>query len=122
MKVLWRLYSLHMILYANVYMHCQSSQSIAHHGDNNNWGEYNTVEEVIAAAQNRAKVASKTMPDCLGGGIGASSPVWMRDYSSPNDREPKNRKAWEMIGMCFADVLSMYFCSCYHELPNNVCI
>ena len=44
----------------------------AHHGDNNNWGEYNTVEEVISAAQNRAKVASKTMPDCLGGGIGAS--------------------------------------------------
>ena len=58
----------------------------AHHGDNNNWGEFNTVEEVIATAQNRAKVASKTMPDCLGGGIGASSPVWMRDYSQPNDR------------------------------------
>jgi hypothetical protein len=62
----------------------------SHHGDNNNWGEYNTVEDVIAAAQNRAKVASKTMPDCLGGGIGANSPVWMRDYSQPNDKEPKN--------------------------------
>lgn len=37
------------------------------------------------------------MPDCLGGGIGASSPVWMRDYSQPNDREPKNRKANDMI-------------------------
>ena len=71
----------------------------AHHGDNNNWGEYNTVEEVIATAQNRAKVASKTMPDCLGGGIGASSPVWMRDYSQPNDKEPKNPKANAMIGM-----------------------
>ncbi|KAL7536112.1 hypothetical protein ACHAXR_006922, partial [Thalassiosira sp. AJA248-18] len=70
----------------------------SHHGDNNNWGEYNRVEDVIAAAQNRAKVASKTMPDCLGGGIGASSPVWMRDYSQPNDREPKNaRKANAMI-------------------------
>jgi len=56
------------------------------------------VQEVIAAAQNRAKVASKTMPDCLGGGIGASSPVWMRDYSQPNDREPKNPKAKSMIG------------------------
>lgn len=61
-----------------------------HHGNNNNYGEYDTVEEVIAAAQNRAKVASKTMPDCLGGGVGAASPVWMRDYSQPNDREPKN--------------------------------
>ena len=57
-----------------------------HHGDNNNYGEYDTVQEVIAAAQNRAKVASKTMPDCLGGGVGAASPVWMRDYSQPNDR------------------------------------
>jgi len=69
----------------------------AHHGDNNNWGEYNTVEEVISAAQNRAKVASKTMPDCLGGGIGASSPVWMRDYSKPNDAEPKEPRAKQMI-------------------------
>ena len=65
---------------------CSQLCASAHHGDNNNWGEFNTVEEVIATAQNRAKVASKTMPDCLGGGIGASSPVWMRDYSQPNDR------------------------------------
>ncbi|KAL7545063.1 hypothetical protein ACHAWF_008426 [Thalassiosira exigua] len=69
----------------------------AHHGDNNNWGEYETVQEVIAAAQNRAKVASKAMSDCLGGGIGASLPVWMRDYSQPADREPKNRQAGKMI-------------------------
>jgi len=41
------------------------------------------------------------MPDCLGGGIGASSPVWMRDYSQPNDKEPKNPKANAMIGMYF---------------------
>ncbi|KAL7464144.1 hypothetical protein ACHAXS_004479 [Conticribra weissflogii] len=71
--------------------------SKSHHGPNNNWGEYNTVEEVIAAAQHRAKVASKAMPDCLGGGIGASSPVWMRDYSQPNDAVPKNPRAKEMI-------------------------
>ena len=69
----------------------------AHHGDNNNWGDFESVEQVIAAAQNRAKVASKTMPDCLGGGIGASSPVWMRDYSQPNDQEPKNPMAKNMI-------------------------
>lgn len=50
------------------------------------------------AAQIRVKVASKTMLDCLGGGIGASSPVWMRDYSQRNDKEPKNPKAKDMIG------------------------
>ena len=79
---------------------------LAHHGDNNNWGEFNTVQEVISAAQNRAKVASKSMPDCLGGGIGASSPVWMRDYSQPNDREPKNPKAKNMIGKCLVYYIS----------------
>ena len=68
-----------------------------HHGDNNNWGDYKTVEEVINSAQHRARTASKSMPDCLGGGIGASSPVWMRDYSQPNDAPPKNRAAKEMI-------------------------
>ena len=84
------------------YSHTQKIPTKAHHGDNNNWGEYNTVEEVIATAQNRAKVASKTMPNCLGGGTGsgAASPVWMRDYSQPNDKEPKNPKAKDMIGMC----------------------
>ncbi|EED86822.1 hypothetical protein THAPSDRAFT_264391, partial [Thalassiosira pseudonana CCMP1335] len=38
------------------------------------------------------------LKDCLGGGIGASSPVWMRDYSQPNDKEPKNPYAKTMIG------------------------
>mmetsp|Transcript_30864 Transcript_30864/g.39866 ORF Transcript_30864/g.39866 Transcript_30864/m.39866 type:complete len:487 (-) Transcript_30864:3-1463(-) len=75
----------------------------AHHGENNNWGEYNTVEEVISAAQNRAKVASKTMPDCLGGGIGASSPVWMRDYSKPNDAEPSEPLAKQKIRAALAE-------------------
>jgi hypothetical protein len=68
-----------------------------HHGDNNNWGEYSTVEEVINSAQHRARTASKSMPDCLGGGIGASSPVWMRDYSQPNDAPPKNRGAKDLL-------------------------
>lgn len=68
-----------------------------HHGDNNNWGDYKTVEEVINSAQHRARTASKSMPDCLGGGIGASSPVWMRDYSQPNDAPPKNRSAKDLL-------------------------
>lgn len=68
-----------------------------HHGDNNNWGDYQSVEEVINSAQHRARTASKSMPDCLGGGIGAASPVWMRDYSQPNDAPPKNRGAKELM-------------------------
>jgi len=60
-----------------------------HHGENNNDGEYDTVEEVLEAAQRRAKAAAATMPECLGGGIGSASPVWMRDYSNPSDNEPK---------------------------------
>jgi hypothetical protein len=70
---------------------------IAHHGDNNNIGAYESPKEVIEDAQKRAKAASWTMPDCLGGG-NESSPVWMRDYSSPPDKEPSNRKAQAMIG------------------------
>jgi len=72
---------------------------------------------VIAAAQNRAKVASKSMPDCLGGGIGASSPVWMRDYSQPNDREPKNPKAKAMIG---ASVVCVIVLSCIVLDPRHL--
>ena len=70
-----------------------------HHGPNNNWGDYKSVEEVISSAQHRARTASKSMPDCLGGGIGASSPVWMRDYSQPNDAPPKNRSAKQLMDL-----------------------
>jgi hypothetical protein len=69
----------------------------SHHGDNNNLGIYESIEQVIASAQNRAKLATKTMPECLGGGSGSESPVWMRDYSSPNDAIPENPKAQQMI-------------------------
>jgi len=62
------------------------------HGDNNNLGLYKNIEEVVYAAESRAKAHSKSMPSCLGGGIGSPSPVWMRDYSQPNDREPSNVK------------------------------
>ena len=81
-----------------LHKHGATRTPTAHHGDNNNWGEYKSVEEVVSSAQRRAKVASATMPDCLGGGIGAASPVWMRDYSQPNDRAPKNPRAEEMLG------------------------
>jgi len=71
----------------------------AHHGDNNDEGNYETVDDVLRAAQIRSKAASVTMPECLGGGsdAGASSPVWMRDYSNPNDGEPKGPYVQTMI-------------------------
>jgi len=61
----------------------------AHHHQNNNLGDYETVEHVLKDAQSRAKGASNSMPECLGGGSSASSPVWMRDYSYPPDVPPE---------------------------------
>eukprot|EP00548_Thalassiothrix_antarctica_P000968 CAMPEP_0194130094 /NCGR_PEP_ID=MMETSP0152-20130528/1235_1 /TAXON_ID=1049557 /ORGANISM="Thalassiothrix antarctica, Strain L6-D1" /LENGTH=413 /DNA_ID=CAMNT_0038824515 /DNA_START=197 /DNA_END=1441 /DNA_ORIENTATION=+ len=61
----------------------------AHHHQNNNLGDYETVEQVLKEAENRAKLASSAMPECLGGGNSASSPVWMRNYSYPPNVVPK---------------------------------
>lgn len=66
--------------------------------------KFQTVEEVIDNANLRASTASKTMPECLGGGIGAASPVWMRDYSSPSDSIPRSPKAQQMIDDCLAEI------------------
>eukprot|EP00586_Coscinodiscus_wailesii_P003678 CAMPEP_0172488274 /NCGR_PEP_ID=MMETSP1066-20121228/17727_1 /TAXON_ID=671091 /ORGANISM="Coscinodiscus wailesii, Strain CCMP2513" /LENGTH=475 /DNA_ID=CAMNT_0013255395 /DNA_START=138 /DNA_END=1565 /DNA_ORIENTATION=- len=67
------------------------------HGENDDEGSFTTVEEVLAAAQNRATLASKTIPGCLNGGLGDPSPIWMRDYSSPHDAAPNNPRAQAMI-------------------------
>mmetsp|Transcript_8962 Transcript_8962/g.12717 ORF Transcript_8962/g.12717 Transcript_8962/m.12717 type:complete len:123 (+) Transcript_8962:52-420(+) len=37
------------------------------------------------------------MPECLSAGQYGESPVWMRDYSSPNDTAPRNPMAQQMI-------------------------
>jgi len=66
--------------------------------------KFRTVQEVIDNANLRARTASKTMPECLGGGIGAASPVWMRDYSSPNDSNPKSPFAQTMIDECLSEL------------------
>jgi hypothetical protein len=58
------------------------------------------MQDVIDCAQERARVASESMPESLGGGKkgdSASSPVWMRDYSSPADGVPKNPYAQQMM-------------------------
>jgi len=77
-----------------------------HHNEVNNHGHYKSVEEVIASAQNRMKSAMSTLPHCIGGDIGSQSPVWMRDYSRPCDKDPTNLQAQSMID----DVLSEIGC------------
>ena len=64
---------------------------------NNNFANYDTTEELVADIQKRAQVGASTMPEVLGGGSSADSPVWMRDYSDPNDKPPRNPKAQQMI-------------------------
>ncbi len=59
----------------------------SHYNKINNEGNFDSVQQVFQAAQERSKVQSKTLPQCLGGGIGSPSPVWMREYSSPSDRD-----------------------------------
>jgi len=66
--------------------------------------KFETVQEVIDNANLRARTASKTMPECLGGGIGAASPVWMRDYSSPADSQPRKPHAQEMLDECLKEL------------------
>ncbi len=66
--------------------------------------KFETVQEVIDNANLRARTASKTMPACLGGGIGAASPVWMRDYSSPGDAVPKSPMAQQLIDDCLDSI------------------
>lgn len=68
-----------------------------HHVRNNNDGIYASAEDIRKEAQARANAASASMPECLGGGIGSHSPVWMRDYSQPNDSPPRNPKAQQMM-------------------------
>lgn len=89
------------------------------HGDNNNLGTYTKVEDVIEAAQSRAKSHSNTIPSCLGGGIGASSPVWMRDYSQPHDLPPSNPMAQRMINEAL-DTISSSINSDFNADNNNV--
>jgi hypothetical protein len=65
---------------------------------------FQTVQEVIDNANLRGRLASKTMPACLGGGSGAAAPVWMRDYSDPGDSTPKSPQAQKMIDDCLNEV------------------
>jgi hypothetical protein len=66
---------------------------------------FKSVDEVIQNANSRAKYISRNQPECLGGGIGSASPVWMRDYSSPGDGLPKQpQRAQELMNDCLKEV------------------
>lgn len=75
-----------------------------HNVANNNDGRYTAVEEIQQHAQERANAASRSMPECLGGGIGSHSPVWMRDYSQPNDSPPRHPRAQQMIDVVLKEL------------------
>ena len=56
------------------------------------------MDELMHTIQQRAQTVNAQMPPLLGGGAGAeSSPVWMRDYSSPHDQPPTNPQAQRML-------------------------
>jgi hypothetical protein len=64
-------------------------------------------DQILHDAQERARLASSHMPACLGSGGSGHSPVWMRDYSQPNDAPPGNaREAQRMLN----EVLE--YCNC----------
>jgi hypothetical protein len=63
----------------------------------NNKGDYESSNQRFAEAEARQTSYINTAPSFLNGGIGANSPIWMRDYSTPNDMPPKNPRAQQMI-------------------------
>lgn len=63
----------------------------------NNHGYYASVMQPFIDAERRQSTYINSIPKFLGGGIGSSSPVWMRDYSSPADSPPRNSMALSMI-------------------------
>lgn len=72
--------------------------------------KFRSVEDVIQNASLRAKTVSKSMPECLGGGIGSKSPVWLRDFSSPADTSPE-LSAQNLMNDCLKEL------SVQHDFP-----
>ena len=59
----------------------------------NNVANYDCPSELWKDAETRQLTYFNTVPPFLGGGIGSSTPVWMRDYSRPHDAKPKDPAA-----------------------------
>lgn len=70
----------------------------------NNEGLYSNRLQPWVEAEARQTSYIDTAPGFLGGGIGTTSPIWMRDYSSPNDQPPKNPKAQAMINAALKEL------------------
>lgn len=77
-------------------MNRQAHQWITTRFDNityNNVADYECAADLWKAAEARQLTYFNTVPPFLGGGIGSSTPVWMRDYSRPHDAPPKDPNA-----------------------------
>ncbi len=63
----------------------------------NNHGYYASPLQPLIDAERRQWTYVNSIPKFFGVGIDVSSPVWMRDYSSPADGPPRNIMASSMI-------------------------
>jgi Calcineurin-like phosphoesterase len=63
----------------------------------NNRGDYVGLHQPWIEAEQRQTTYINSMPKFLAGGIGAPTPLWMRDYSSPANSPPKNPEAMDML-------------------------
>jgi hypothetical protein len=70
----------------------------------NNQGYYASPQQSWIDAERRQSTYINSIPNFLGGGAGVSSPVWMRDYSSPADGPPRNKDAMSMIDKALEEV------------------
>uniref|UniRef100_A0A7S1GPX1 Calcineurin-like phosphoesterase domain-containing protein n=1 Tax=Cyclophora tenuis TaxID=216820 RepID=A0A7S1GPX1_CYCTE len=72
-------------------------QQVHHKDFNNNFGHYTSEKEAIESAQQRRNIAHSSAPPVFLGGIGDSTPIWMRAYSMPADRDLHNPKTIGML-------------------------
>lgn len=70
----------------------------------NNRGKYLGRQQRWIEAEARQTIYINSMPKFLAGGIGAPTPLWMRDFSSPANCPPKNPKAQSMIDQALEGV------------------
>uniref|UniRef100_A0A7S4JYK5 Calcineurin-like phosphoesterase domain-containing protein n=1 Tax=Odontella aurita TaxID=265563 RepID=A0A7S4JYK5_9STRA len=77
-------------------MNQQAHQWITTRFDNvtyNNVANYESPADFWKNAEARQVTYLSTVPPFLGGGVGSSTPVWMRDYSRPHDAPPRDPNA-----------------------------
>ena len=65
----------------------------AHHDDFNNFGNYADIDDVVHNANDRLKQNVDALPLCFNSDIGSNTPIWMRNYSSPPNQEPRKKES-----------------------------